>query len=298
MGVMKYSTREKKSEFSLSTVSMSRDEFNFFREFIYDNFGIKLTDVKKTMLESRLHKRLRELGLATFSEYRDLIINAKPFDEEIINLVDVVTTNKTDFFREPAHFNYLTSKALPEVIKARGKLQGLPASRINMWSAGCSTGEEPYTLAMVLSEYAERTPGFTFSIMASDISTKVLKTALKGVYEINKVDPIPLDLKKKYLLRHKDKKRQLVRIAPDLRIKIEFKRINFMDNDYDVDGLMDIIFCRNVLIYFDRRTQEAIINKLARYITPGGFLFLGHSETTSGMSVSLKQVAPTIYRKI
>jgi chemotaxis protein methyltransferase CheR len=206
----------------------------------------------------------------------------------------VVTTNKTDFFRESNHFDYLISTALPELNALR---QGAPRKALRFWSAGCSTGEEPYTLAMVMSEYVADNYGTDFRILATDICTKVLEKGKSGIYDIERVEPVPMRYKKKYLLRSKDPQKELVRIVPDLRARITFRRLNFMDREFGIVEPMDVIFCRNVVIYFDRKTQERLLNKFHSHLVPGGYLFMGHSETLNGLDVPFSQVASTIYRK-
>lgn len=274
--------------------AMSDREFSRFAEFIYDQCGIKMPPVKKTMLEARLQKRLRTLGIGSFQDYADYLFSNDGAGPELVHLIDVVTTNKTDFFREPAHFDYLVNTALPGLATSRGTgfRKGL-----SLWSAGCSSGEEPYTLAMVLSEFAEQNQGFSYNILASDICTTVLDKAKTAIYLEERVEPVSLPFKRKYLLRGKDRQAGLVRIVPELRNRIRFRRLNFMDDDFGFREPFDIIFCRNVIIYFDKRTQERLINKFCRHLIPGGYLFMGHSETLSGLDVPLVQVASTIYRK-
>ncbi|MBI2353422.1 MAG: protein-glutamate O-methyltransferase [Deltaproteobacteria bacterium] len=268
-------------------------EFNRFSAFIYDEVGIKMPPAKKTMLEARLQKRLKALGLATFEEYADYVFSSAGKADELIHLIDVVTTNKTDFFREPVHFDYLVKAAIPSLINDHEA--GIRAP-LRIWSAGCSTGEEPYTLAMVLAEFAAAHAGFRSSILASDISTQVLSTARSAIYAEDRVDTIPLQLKKKYLLKSRDRDKGLVRITPQLRSMVQFRRLNFME-EFGMREQMEIIFCRNVIIYFDKPTQEQLLNRFCRQLVPGGFLFLGHSETLNGLNVPLTQVASTVYRK-
>jgi chemotaxis protein methyltransferase CheR len=206
-------------------------EFSRFSEFVQNQCGIKMPLAKRTMLQSRLQKRLRLLGMNSFSAYADYVFSAKGREEELYNMIDAVTTNKTDFFRESKHFDYLSDVILPSMkdeIKTNGfrKLKG--------WSAGCSTGEEPYTLAMVLSNFAENNPAFNYSILATDISTKVLESAKMAIYAEEKIAPTPMEIRKKYLLRSISK--PVVRIAPELRSCVQFIRLNFMDDDY---GLRD-----------------------------------------------------------
>jgi chemotaxis protein methyltransferase CheR len=211
-------------------------------------------------------------------------------EEELTPMIDQVTTNKTDFFREPAHFDYLARKALPELT--------LSKKSIVLWSAGCSTGEEPYTLAMVLNEFADGHRGCDFTILATDISTRVLEKARLAVYDEEAVSPVPPELKKKYLLRSKDRTRSLYRVRPELREHVRFRHLNLMDGDFGFREQMDIIFCRNVIIYFDKPTQERLLNGFCRHLSPHGYLFMGHSETLFGMDLPLVQVAPTVYRRV
>lgn len=276
--------------------SMRNREFDQFSALIYDEVGIKMPPAKKTMLEARLQKRLKALGMYSFQEYSDFIFSQAGREQEIIHLIDVVTTNKTDFFREPQHFDFLVREAIPAMRQIRGAGDS-PLNPFRIWSAGCSTGEEPYTMAMVLSDYAATNHGFKFSILASDICTKVLQTATAGVYGEDRTDTISLSMKKKYLLRSKDHSKGLVRISPDLRTTVTFKRVNFMEDQLGISEKQDVIFCRNVVIYFDKPTQSALMNKFHRQLVPGGYLFIGHSETLNGLGVPFTQVSNTVYRK-
>jgi chemotaxis protein methyltransferase CheR len=268
---------------------MSVPEFTKLSTFIYSNCGIKLPITKKTMLEGRLHKRLRALGIATFKDYCQFLFSAEGTRLELFHMIDVVTTNKTDFFREAAHFEYLVNHVLPSASKD---------SVFNVWSAGCSTGEEPYTLAMVLNDFAEKNLGFNYNIFATDISGRVLQTAATAVYAEEKVAPVPLAMKRKYLLKSKNATQKTVRIVPELRNKVVFDRLNFIDGDFSTINTFNVIFCRNVLIYFDRATQEKVIYKLCKKLEPGGILCLGHSESIASMNLPLAQIQPTTFRKI
>lgn len=275
-------------------VKLSGKEFRRLGEFIHAEYGIKMPPSKKTMLEARLQKRLRALGMKSFGQYCEYLFSPEGVQNELVEMVNVVTTNKTDFFREPGHYGFLVDEALPELNRKYGAGTRRP---LMLWSAGCSSGEEPYTLAMVLSEYAESRANFRFGLLASDISTQVLEKAKAAVYDEAKVEPVPLPLKKKYLLRSKDKERKKVRVVPELRSLVRFRRINFMESDFGMREAMDIIFCRNVIIYFDRPTQEKLLNRLSGHLVDGGYMFLGHSETLNGIDVPLSAVAPTVYRK-
>ncbi|MEW6419548.1 MAG: protein-glutamate O-methyltransferase [Nitrospirota bacterium] len=283
---------DKYCEAALSAV-MSRRDFSRLSGFIHAECGIKMPDSKKIMLEARLRKRLRVLGIKSFKEYCDYVFSPDG-EGELVHMIDAVTTNKTDFFREPRHFYYLIQTALPELINTS---EAGIRRKLMVWSAGCSTGEEPYTLAMVLSEFAERCHGFHYLILATDISTRVLEKAKLGIYEEDLVEPVPAALKNKYLLRSKDKNRRLVRIVPELRNLVKFRRLNFMENDFGFREMIDIIFCRNVIIYFDRQTQKKLLNRFCRHLTSGGYIFMGHSETLHGFNLPLLPVSPSIYRK-
>lgn len=273
---------------------MNDREFQRFSALVYEHAGIKMPPAKKIMLEARLQKRLKSLGIGSFEEYGDYVTSREGHENELVHMIDVVTTNKTDFFREPGHFEFLVKTAIPKIQQIRQNVSNEP---LRIWSAGCSSGEEPYTLAMVLSEYAQQKPGFNFSILASDICTQILKTAKTAVYPEDRADTIPVNLKKKYLLRSRERERALVRIAPNLRSMISFRRINFMDDNFGINEKMDIIFCRNVVIYFDKSTQQTLMKKFYNQLKPGGYLFIGHSETLSGLDVKFDSVASTVYRK-
>jgi chemotaxis protein methyltransferase CheR len=273
---------------------LSNGDFARLSRFIYDECGIKMPDVKRTMLEARLGKRLKSLGLHSFGEYCDYLFSREGMEQELVIMIDLVTTNKTDFFREPVHFDHMMLKVLPEWASNRNNLS---ERKLKVWSAGCSTGEEPYTLAMVLNEFALECPGFDYSILATDISTRVLETAMRAVYEEDKVEPVPQTLKRKYLLRSKERGCGLVRIVPELRAKVRFRRLNFMDADFGIPDRFDIIFCRNVVIYFDRPTQERLLNKFSTHLAADGYIFMGHSETLNGLNVPLAMSHPTVYRK-
>jgi chemotaxis protein methyltransferase CheR len=272
---------------------MSDTDFNRLSTFIYNNYGIKLPLSKKVMLEGRLHKRLKVLNLLSFKAYCDYLFSLEGQRMELVEMVNVITTNKTDFFREAIHFDFLVNQVLPIANKSLS-----PNRPFKIWSAGCSTGEEPYTLAMVLKDFHEKNPNFNFEIYATDISTNALNSAAMAVYAEEKVLPVPLALKRKYLLKSKDAKKRTMRIVPELRAKVTFSRLNFITGDFSSIQNFDAVFCRNVLIYFDRATQEKVIRKLCAKLEHNGLLFLGHSESISKMDLPLVQVHPTIFRKV
>jgi len=274
---------------------MAEDLFEQLSEFIRQRSGIRLSPAKKVMLEARLQKRLRSLGMDSFDDYCARLFNSRPGDEEVAQMINAVTTNKTDFFREPVHFQYLEDSILPEFVAVNDGETGNPFC---LWSAGCSTGEEPYTLSMVLSDFAERQKNFRFSILATDISTRVLDAARLGIYGEDRAATVPEQMKRKYVMRSKDRNKGLVRIVPELRRLIRFQQANLMDEHLLIPEPVDAIFCRNVIIYFDRRSQEMLLERLCRCLKPGGYLFLGHSETVHGFTLPLTCIGSTIYRKV
>ncbi len=273
-------------------IRMTSKDFDRLSTFIHRELGIKMPSEKKIMLQSRLLKRLSELKIESFREYLDYVFSREGMETELIRMVDLVTTNKTDFFREPAHFEFLREHALPELLFSGGR------KRIKIWSAGCSSGEEPYTLAMTIDPFLRRHRGADYEILATDLSVRVLEKARMAVYDIDRIKDIPLSLRKNFFLKSKDPKNKTVRIVPELRSKVTFQRVNFMDNTYPVDPDFDIIFCRNVLIYFDRPTQEEVIHKLTLNLRRGGYFFLGHSESVTNMDVPLRQIKPTVFMRV
>lgn len=270
---------------------MSDRTFIRFSKFIHTEIGIKMPETKRTMLQARLQKRLWKLGISSFDEYCDYLFSHEGMENELAHMIDVVTTNKTEFFREPKHFEYLVQYALPNLIDRKGLNE-----RFMVWCAGCSTGEEPYSLAMVLRNFAEQNPRFRFLILATDISTRVLQDSKLGIYEEERIESIPKWMRKKYLLKSREKDKDLVRVIPEIRACVRFRRLNFMDKNFGLREPMDIVFCRNVIIYFDRTTQEGVLQRICRYLNPGGYLFTGHSETLNGMDLPLIPVSHTVYQ--
>jgi chemotaxis protein methyltransferase CheR len=273
---------------------LSNELFKRLSELIYSECGIKMPPAKKTMLEARLTKRLKVLGMTDFAEYGRYLFSPQGMDSELVPMIDVVTTNKTDFFREPQHFHYLVNTAIPDLMQTTGAGH---RRDLMIWSAACSSGEEPYTLAMVLEEVALRIPGFSYLILATDISTRMLDAAHRAIYNEERIEPVPMELRHKYLLRSKDPANKNVRICPKIRERVRFRRLNFLDEDFGFREHMDIIFCRNVLIYFDRPTQEMVLMHLCKHLCKGGYLFTGHSETLSGMHLPLDSMANTVSRR-
>lgn len=277
---------------SADGLEMSAESFARFARFITQELGIKMSQEKATMLKGRLMRRLRVLHLHSLEEYQSHLFDSPHADEERVHFIDAVTTNKTDFFREPKHFEYLRKTVLPAFLTEYGTERPF-----TLWCAGCSSGEEAYTQAMVLDDFGRQHAGFDFRILATDISSRVLEHARLGIYPEEIIDPIPHEFRRRYLLRSKNHRDKRVRIAPFLRSKISFHRLNFMDQDYGVKQMFDAIFFRNVMIYFAKPTQESVINKLCRNLHPGGYLFVGHSESLNGLQIPVSMVGSATFRK-
>lgn len=274
---------------------LSSRDFQRLARFIQGYSGIKMPLTKKTMVEGRLRRRVRATGVQTLSEYCRYLFDHGGLDDESVHLIDAVTTNKTDFFREPEHFRFLAEHAVPELLGRRHLAKSSP---IKIWSAACSTGAEPYTLAMVMAELVRGMPDLRVSITGTDICTEALDTATLGIYPASMIAPVPIEFRQRYLLRGREGARDRVRIVPELRRAVSFGRLNLMEAPYSVALDMHIIFCRNILIYFDKQTQRNVLEQLCHHLRPGGFLFLGHSETLTGFGLPLHPVATTVFRRL
>ena len=266
-------------------------EFKLFQELIYRETGINMSDKKKKLVVARLSKRLRALNLANFTQYYEFLSDSENADKELVNLINRVTTNKTNFFRENHHFEFLSKELLPRLI-AQGETSG--ARRLRIWSAGCSSGEEPYTLAMVINEAFKARRGWDIKILATDLDTEILQTAINGVYPTQLVSPIPKD----YLIRYFSRDAQGYRVNQNLRSMIAFRKLNLMSPAFPMKQPFDIIFCRNVIIYFDAPTKEVLLDKFHYHLKTGGHIFIGHSESLMHMKTKFKYLKHTIYQKV
>ncbi len=272
--------------------NLSERHFAAIARFVEDEVGIKLPPSKRLMVEGRLRKRVRKLGLRSLDDYAAHVFERGNLAEEAVHLVDCVTTNKTDFFREPAHFDFLCRTAVPSLL---GPRRDRP---LKIWSAASSTGAEAYTIAMVLQELVAAGTDLRFSLLGTDISSEVLEQARAAVYPASMVEPVPPLLRQRYLMTARQPSETLVRIVPELRRLVQFHRLNLMEPTYPFDSDVDVVFCRNVLIYFDRPTQRAVVERLAGHLRPGGYLILGHSESMAGTDVAgLSQALPSIYQR-
>jgi chemotaxis protein methyltransferase CheR len=272
--------------------AISDEEFDRLRQLIHAQAGIALAPWKRDLVQARLAKRLRELGLVTFAHYHDRLI-ADTSGAELTHFINAMTTNKTEFFREAHHFEHLRDTWLP----SRGSCRRATDRHLRFWSAACSTGQEPYSLAITLLEALDGAVGWDIRILASDIDTDVLARAAEGVYPLQQVAPVPRSVLLRYFLKGRGPRNGLVRVKESVRALVTFRRINFLAAPWPIRVPFDAIFCRNVLMYFDRPTQQRVLGRLVAQMKEGGLLFLGHSDSVHGLVSGLTPVGPTIYRR-
>jgi chemotaxis protein methyltransferase CheR len=268
--------------------TLSPREFKLFQRLIHEEAGIYLSEAKQALLVGRLSRRLRALGLTSFGDYYERVVAGDP--EERIRMLDCICTNETHFFREPQQFTYLETTLIPEW-RAEG-----PGRTIRVWSAACSTGEEPYSLAMLLLRHFPPSSGFRIEILASDLSTRALSRAQEGVWPIERKEEIPEAFLKRFMLRGQGRHAGQMKAGDEIRDVVRFARVNLNDDDLGVGGPFDLVFCRNVLIYFDAPSKAAVIRRLLKRMSPKSHLFLGHAESLLGFGEWLRRVGPTVYR--
>lgn len=271
--------------------SLKEEDFIRISDFIYRHCGINLHDGKKELVHARLSKRLRNSNFNNFSDYIDYVFS-NPDQREFSLFIDSLSTNLTSFFREGQHFDLMSEKFLPILLKAKEKIKDF---RLRIWSAGCSSGQEPYSIAIKLSE-AVKDKKWDVKILATDISKTMLETAENGLYEEAKISEIPAELRNKYFSRQTIKGQKYFQAMGELKDMIIFKHLNLME-DWPVKGPIDFIFCRNVMIYFDKPTQQKLVERFWNLLSPGGILFTGHSESLTGIKHSFKYISPTVYMK-
>lgn len=270
-------------------VFTSRD-FNYIRKLVQDNTGIVLSDGKYNMVYSRLSKRLRSLSLQKFTSYCDLLRSDD--QSEIVHFINAITTNLTSFFREQHHFDFMVNTLVPEWIRAKSDTR-----RIRIWSAGCSTGEEPYSIAMTLREHFPQLQDWDVKILATDLDTNVLVRAKAGIYDIDRVDGLSRHMLKRWFLKRKDGDASQIKIHPELQRMITFKQLNLL-HDWPFKGGFDLVFCRNVMIYFNKETQRLLTDAYASNLDDNGYLFIGHAESLFKVSDRFSLSGNTIYKKI
>jgi chemotaxis protein methyltransferase CheR len=273
------------------TPEFTEADFQKISRLVYEKSGIHLTDSKKELVKARLGKRLRRGRFKSFAEYYRHVVN-DPTGQEIVLLLDSISTNFTQFFREPQHFDYLQEQVLP-ALRLRG---GRHRRKVRIWSAGCSSGEEPYSIAITLLETLTPLSEWQIQILATDISTKVLAEAQKGIYLWEKVAHLPMPLLKKYFLKGEGRWASHVQVKAEVKGLVRFQRLNLME-PFAFPEPYDCIFCRNVMIYFDKKTREDLINRLYDCLEPGGVLFIGHSESLTGMRSLFHYIKPAVYKK-
>jgi chemotaxis protein methyltransferase CheR len=254
---------------------------------VYDRSGITLHEGKRSLVTARLQKRLRVHGYGTFSQYLKHV-EGDQSGGELVELLDAIATNHTYFFREEQHFDLLTSRVVPEW---RARTAGEP---MRIWSAACSTGEEPYTIAMTLRDMAAA-PDFT--IVASDLSTKALRAAKAATYKLQGVESLPRETLRAHFEKGMGAQAGLVRVAAPVRKHVTFRNLNLLEIG-DMRERYDVVFCRNVMIYFDKQVQQRVVSMLERHITPGGYLFISHAESLNGITHGLRWVAPAVYQRV
>jgi len=269
---------------------LTEREFREFRELILRESGIHLSDAKKALLVGRLGKRLRELGMNDFTQYLEFVGAS---DDELRVMLDHVSTNETHFFREPNHFTYLEEHVYPQW-RAQAEA-GLRSRRIRVWSAACSTGQEPYSLAMHLLACFPVEAGWQIEVVGTDISTRVLERARAGTWPIEKAKEIPDDYLRRFMLKGQGGQTGRMKAGPEISAVVRFGRLNLNDPEYALPGNFDLIFCRNVMIYFRNETKKTVVGKLLRKLGPNGLLFVGHAENLATLCEEVMTVAPTVY---
>lgn len=275
--------------------ALSLPDFRRLADFIQGYSGIRMPPVKKTMVEGRLRRRVRALGLSSLDDYCRHIFDGGGLEKELVDLINAVTTNKTDFFREPQHFDLLAGSVLPDWAGS-GSRAGFDRP-LKVWSAASSIGAEPYSLAMVLDDFAHRHHGFRFDILGTDISTDALEKARLAIYQRDMIDPVPREWQRRYFMRARDPSLGTVRLVPRIRQAVHFGRLNLMDEAYPVEDGLDVIFCRNILIYFEKSVQQAVLRRLCGHLRHGGLLFVSHTETVNGLNLPLRQVAISVFAR-
>ena len=266
--------------------------FTKFQQLVYEEAGIWLAAHKQALLTGRLARRLRLLGLSNMQEYYRLVTQPDQQHERAV-MIDCITTNETHFFREPRHFDYLERKVFPKWKQEAS--EGTRPMRLRIWSAGCSSGQEPYSLAMLLLRHFPKEKDWEIEILGTDISIRVLEKARAATYPIEKSKEIPAEYLRAYMLKGKGDHKSEMKVSPELHRVVRFARVNLHADSYPILGTFDLIFCRNVLIYFDQDSKVKVIRGILRHLSPSGLLFVGHSEHLGAIAPGLTTVAPTIH---
>lgn len=276
---------------SLQPLELTEMEFSKIRRLVYDQCGIYLSDGKKELVKARLNQRIKGGRFKSFQEYYQYIVQDHS-GQELIHLLDSISTNFTFFFREGKHFEFLRSEFIPEMITQKQSRM----KKIRFWSAGCSSGEEAYSIAMTVLETIENPRQWEISILATDLSTKVLRIAEQGIFPLERIRSIPDPLIRKYFLKGNHPWKDYVMVKENLKRYIQFKRLNLKE-PFHFKEPFDCIFCRNVMIYFDKNIQMKLIHRFYHCLEEGGFLLIGHSESLTGLPHPFQYVRPAIYKK-
>jgi len=271
----------------------SSKAYRTLTDLVYEHSRIRLGPDKQTLLANRLRKRLRALALESYEDYC-AVLQSPQGAEEVEELVDLIATNHTRFYREPEHFSFLTRHVLPVLVP---QLLATHAP-LRLWSAAASSGEEPYTMGIAVAEYLRAYPGLDWQIYATDISRRMLATAVPGIYPMDAVKPVTLELLKRYFQKGVGARAGVCRVRPELRKHLHFERVNLFQAEYPVPPQLHVIFCRNVMIYFDSPSRAVAVQRLARHLSHGGYLVVGHSESLLGIRHGLHPVQQGIYQKI
>ena len=283
----------KPRNFNMLSTELSDRDFRRFSALVYEKCGINLHHGKKELVRARLAKRLRETGFKNFNAYYRFVTQEDNGDE-LVKMLDAISTNLTSFFREEKHFHFLKQVVFPTFVAGKNRA-GFRKARF--WSAGCSTGEEPYSLAILLLEYFGKNPNFDARILATDISTKVLAQAKRGVYPAVRLENIPANVVRKYFQRGYGDQEGYFRVKPPLKKMVKFNQFNLME-PLPFKEAFNLIVCRNVMIYFNKKTQQALVDKFYNTLLDGGYLFIGHAETLTGIEHRFKYVRPSVYHRV
>lgn len=280
--------------FTIQNFVLTERDFRKISKLVYKHCGINLRDDKKELVRARLTKRLRKGNFKSFSDYMKHVLADKT-EKEFSILIDSLSTNVTSFFREGQHFEFLQKRFLPSLLERKRKSRDF---RIRAWSAGCSSGEEPYSMAITLLDAVQGQGRWDIKVLGTDISTSMLETAQMGVYDKERVAPVSPLQRQKYLLPSRIDKQKVFEVSKSLRDAVVFKYLNLME-DWPINpsSRVNFIFCRNVMIYFDKRTQAFLVNRFWNVLASGGILFTGHSESLTGIEHKFKYIQPTIYAK-